>query len=341
MTPAIADLPVAPGGRPDWHDPARWIAAERGAGHALADTAVAAARLDERLRRLPDERRALLRERIALTEASDLLWAEGVRLRPERLALADRGRIGRVWDGEQAVARAAWAVRRMTARPDLPETAASVRSFLGLHSAPAERIDGGIDGGIDRDALWLGGLDDGAVTDWCAALATLGETHPLTRAAAGFHLWRGFALSPPERVLEPAVMAARIGAAMAQGGLAAIPLAFGNPRAVPAHGGDAAARLGGWLGSIAGATLRVQAVLDRLDAWQARAERAAADMQGKGAPALIRLIVARPMLSAADVAEALQVSAAQARLLLNRLAGKALIREVTGQERFRVWTVAL
>jgi hypothetical protein len=333
----LPDLrPTAPG-RPGWHDPAGWIAAERGAGRALAEAAAVAARLDERLRRLPAERRALLRERIALTEASDLLWAEGVRLRPERLALADRGRIGRVWDGEQAVARAAWAVRRMTARPGSPETPASIRSFLGLHAAPAERADGG----IDRDSLWLGGLDDMAVAEWCAAVATLAETHPLTRAAAGFHLWRGFALSPPERVLEPAVMAARIGAAMAQGGLAAIPLAFGNPRAVPAPGGDAAARLSAWLGAVAGATLRVQAMLDRLDAWQARAESTTADMQGKGAPALLRLIVARPMLSAADVADALQVSAAQARLLLNRLAGKALIREVTGQERFRIWTVAL
>jgi hypothetical protein len=326
----------SPGGR-GWHDPAGWIAAERGSGRALAKSAAAAARLDERLRRLPAEDRALFRERIALTEASDLLWAEGVRLRPERLALAERGRIGRVWDGEQAVARAAWAVRRMTARPEVPETLSSIRSFLGLHAVPTERAGGG----IDRDALWLDGLDDGAVADWCAALAALAEVHPLTRAAAGFHLWRGFALSSPERVLEPAVMAARIGAAMAQDGLAAIPLAFGNPRAVPAPGGDAAARLGGWLGAIAGATLRVQAVLDRLDAWQARAERATADMQGKGAPGLIRLMVARPMLSAADVAEALQVSAAQARLLLNRLAGKALIREVTGQERFRIWTIPL
>ena len=330
-----AECPSPP--RPDWHDPAGWIAAERGAGRSLAESAAAAARLDERLRRLPAEGRALLRERIALTEASDLLWAEGVRLRPERLALADRGRIGRVWDGEQAVVRAAWAVRRMTARPELPETPASVRSFLGLHAAPTERAGGG----IDRDALWLGGLDDEAVADWCAALAALAEVHPLTRAAAGFHLWRGFALSSPERVLEPAIMAARIGAAMAQGGLVAIPLAFGNPRAVPVPGGDAAARLAAWLGAIASATLRVQAVLDRLDAWQARAERATADMQGKGAPALIRLIVARPMLSAADVAEALQVSTAQARLLLNRMAGKALIREVTGQERFRIWTIAL
>lgn len=327
-------------GRPRWQDPAGWIAAERGAGHVLAEAAAAAARLDERLRRMAAEHRGLLRERIALTEASDLLWAEGVRLRPERIALVDRGRLGRAWDGEQAVARASWAVRRMTAPADLPETPAAVRSFLGLHNALADGTVGA-DEGVDREGLWLDGLDDGAVADWSGALDELAGTHPLTRAAAGFHLWRGFALSPPERVLEPAVMAARIGAGLAQGGLAAIPLAFGNPRAVPDRGGDAAARLSAWLGAVTGAALRAQAVLDRLEAWQLRAERATADMQGKGAPALIRLIVARPMISAADVADALQVSAAQARLLLNRLAGKTLIREVTGQERFRIWTVAL
>lgn len=333
----LPPLPLTPtGARPDWHDPAAWLRAERRSHRALVDAATAVARLDERLRRMIADHRAAAIERVALTEAADLLWAEGVRLRAERLALADRGRIGRSWDDAQAVSRASWAVRRLTADTVPVDSPAALRTFLGLH-----RVADAGEEDLDRDGLWLSGMDEHAAGDWCSAIAALAEAHCLTQAAAGFHLWRGFALSPPARLLEASVIAARLGAGMGKGGLRAVPIAYAHPRSVPAGGGDAAQRLVAWLDAVPGAAMRVHLMLDRMADWQARARVAISDMQGRGAPALLRLIAARPVLSARDVADSLKISRAQARLLLDRLRRKGLVREVTGQERFRFWTAAL
>lgn len=286
---------------------------------------------------MPDSRRAAYLERMALVEVGDLLWAEGRRLRPEILALADRGRLGRSWDVDQAIARAVWGARRLTGPcPDLSSSDA-VRSFLGLRRVPEPDLD---ENDLDRDELWLRGLDESGLQYWCSALARIEDAHPLTRAAAGFHIWRGLMLSNPDRILEPAVIALRLAASTGRESLRSVPLAFENPRGLPLVQGTAVDKLAAWLKALIDAALRVQLVLDRLESWKERADRSTTDMKGKGVRTLLDLLTSRPVISTRDAADALRVSTAQARLLLNRIETRALAREITGQERFRFWTAS-
>ncbi|MEM7744850.1 MAG: helix-turn-helix domain-containing protein, partial [Pseudomonadota bacterium] len=184
------------------------------------------------------------------------------------------------------------------------------------------------------------GPDPHGMGRWCAAMDTLQNTHPLTRAAAAFALWRGMGLSDLDTLLEPGVIAARVAAAGARGGLSSVPLSDGAPRLGQA-GGHAPMRLENWLLAVAETAAHAQMQLDRLEAWHARAIDRAVEMKGKGAPALLAFAAARPVLSARDVAKALTVTPVQARTLLNRLEALGLLRELTGNSRFRFWTAAL
>lgn len=351
--PFAPPIPMA-ARRPGWLDPRAWVAAERGAGRALAEAAEAVGRLDERLRRAPEPTRLAWRERLALEDISALLWAEGVRLRPETLALADAGRLGRTEDEDWVIARAQWAQRRLAGQGEVPRNARAVPAFLGRTSRTDDVLPGGVlqndvlpgdpGWGDLPEALIPPGPDDRLAASWCAAMAALADAHPLTRSAAAFHLWRGQGLSAPEMWLEPGVIAARVAASGTRGGLASVPLLAGSDRALVQPGGDAAEKLGRWLAGLARAAGQAQMALDRIEAWHAaargRAERFKGGLKGKGAPALIDLLSARPIASARDVATALEISRVQARTLLNRFEALGLVRELTGQGRFRYWTAA-
>jgi hypothetical protein len=248
------------------------------------------------------------------------------------LALADAGRIGRAEDDDRIIARGGWALRRLTtARADLA-TYEAVLDFLGRLSQPDPTE-------ADGDSLLPLGPSPTALSGWLAAVEALSHAHPLTRAGAALHLWRGFALSETGAVLEPAVLAACLAGEAGRGGLAAIPLA-----AAPAGlraAGTVSARLAGWYEALAAGVDRAQLMLDQTEDWAARAVAALSDLSGKGAPALIALVTARPILSARDVAEELSVTPTQARSLLNRIEARGVIHEMTGHRRFRFWTARL
>lgn len=342
--PLAPPFPMA-GPEPEWFHPQAWTAAEARAGRALAGAVEACVRLDERLRRVPEQTRLAWRERLALDDIAALLWAEGIRLRPERLALADAGRIGRTEDEDRVLVRAGWARRRLAGQGEVPDAADAVLRFLGQVRRSRE-TSGEDEPGASGDwaglpeALIPAGTDPEAAARWAGAMTVLCEAHPLTRSAAAFHLWRGFGLSPPGTWLEPGVVAARIAATEARGGLSAAPLLAGSARALAGHGG-AAERLETWLAGLVRAAEAAQLSLDRIETWHGLALDRTTGMQGKGAPSLLRLLAARPIVSARDVSELLGVSKVQARTLLNRLHALGLVRELTGHTRFRYWAAAM
>ncbi|MEM8624741.1 MAG: hypothetical protein AAGG47_14620, partial [Pseudomonadota bacterium] len=83
-----------------------WIAAEATLARPLAEAAAALGRLDEALLAQRPQVRAGLCQHLALLEISDLVWAEGERLRPETLALLDVARCGRTGADATGLGRA-------------------------------------------------------------------------------------------------------------------------------------------------------------------------------------------------------------------------------------------
>jgi len=177
------------------------------------------------------------------------------------------------------------------------------------------------------------------VTDLAGILSQTGGLHPVTQAAILFHGWRGLAPGAAADV-EAAVLAARHGAAAGRGAALFLPLALNGSGALRATGTEDR-RLGAW---IAGATQAVRAALrhlDRLQDWQGRARAATADLSGRTPPALITALAAWPMISAPLAERITGASRAAAQRNLDLLAVRGLIREVTGQGRFRMWAARI
>lgn len=309
-----------------------WLVAEASCGRALAAAAAAVARLDERLLCLDPSALTGARLRIALESVPDLLWSEGVRLRPERLALAGADRVG---GGEDAgtIARALWAVRRMVTHMPLDATPSTeqMRRFLGLTAPP------GTDARDSPGVPDLATVDPAALEEWCEILAHLNDVHHLSRAVAAGGLWQTLGVTSLERLLEPAMIVAHLGAGAGQGGLAALPLA---PSRMSGRA-DATARMSAGLIRIADGARTALSQLDRVAAWQRRASDATEDMPGRARTRLIELLAARPIISASLAAGTLDLTDRHARRLLSAFEVRGLVRELTGHSRFRYWTAGL
>ena len=325
-----------------WPDPAAWIRAEGAAGRALAEATAAVVRLDERLLGMDADARKGARLRIALEAVPELLWSEGVRLRPEYLALAGVDRLGG-GDDAPLLARAAWAVRRMTATAGLDTSAVGpkeMRAFLGLRE-PGSATDGA-DSSQEDDFQVLGlpephRVEPEALDEWCAVVSALGEAHPLTRAVAGGALWAGLGVTDAAYLVEPAMVMGVLGAAAGQGGVIAAPVG----RLRPGSGGEVLTRLEAGLDRIAEGARTALMQLGLVAAWQGRAIRVTDGLKGKGPVALIALFSARPVVSARDIATALDLTDRHARRLVDKFAELGLVRELTGHGRFRYWAARL
>ncbi|TDK45723.1 helix-turn-helix domain-containing protein [Antarcticimicrobium luteum] len=332
---------VPPGAAPDRRgqdralfDPEPWQAAQADLARELAEVAGLFGALDQRLRTAP----AGWRQRLALREVSDLSWWTGDRLGPERIGLWVTLRAGSTRDTERALARAGWAMRRLApGSGPAPAPSEDLAVFLDRLPGPAAR---GRTGGAPAPA------PDRAVEDALADLAEVmaGEQalHPITAAARLFHAWR--ALGPAGSVdLEAAVLAARHAAAMSRApgqGAIFLPLAQTGAGALRGQG-DPHAKLSAWLRGAERATLAALLHLDRVAAWRQNAEAVIADFSGRTPPALIALLGAWPQVSAPMAGAETGASRAAVQRNLDRLVQRGLIREITGQERFRVWAARL
>ncbi|MEL5875659.1 MarR family transcriptional regulator [Cereibacter sphaeroides] len=287
---------------------AEWRRAEATLAADLARAAQRFGAFEERLRRTP----AGVRERLAVLEASELSWWAGDRVTPDRLSLWMSLRLSGAQEDSVALTRAGWAARRLVSGPG-PE--AGLASFLG-RSEMTERM-----------------------MDWVEIDEVSAGMHPISRAAMGFHGWSQIAGGPGSAQMEAAVVAARAAGASGQSA-AFLPLASGGSTALR-PGGPPDERLRRWYAGAEQATLSLLRDLDRLDAWRERALDHVASLSGRTAPRLIQALCRWPLLSV-QVAEAeTGVSRAAVQRNLERLADLGLIREVTGQERFRLWTAAV
>ena len=135
--------------------------------------------------------------------------------------------------------------------------------------------------------------------------------------------------------MEAAVTAARIATSEGKGAVFA-PLAMGGAGGLRA-GGPPADRLARWLEGMETACLTAMRHLDDIEAWSARAEAEMTLLSGRTPPALRAVLTEWPLVSA-PMAEALTGSSrAAVQRNLAWMQARGLIREVTGQGRFRMW----
>ncbi len=316
-----------------------WRAAENQQGRELAQAASEVARLDQAVKGW--ERVAGgdgVTHRLALLEVAGLSWAEGQRLPVERLALYGVLRLSASDADHRDLALAEWARSRLqgTRDPFAPE------EFLG-------RVRVEEDGLGDMGQRPVGEEFQSLTDRWRAAVQG-GDLHPLTRSAFGFHLWRGLGLSGFEGVIEPSVIAAKIavnpqwaaappGVAADQTHLPFLPLALSGVQGLMA-GGAPPRKLALWYTGVSNAARAARLELDRLAAWRVRAVERTADLSGKTPRALIAALIATPVLSAQTAEAHTGASRAAVQRNLSLFAKRGLVREITGQKRYRFWGAA-
>jgi hypothetical protein len=312
------DLPPGPRTEPretDFLDD--WRKAEAGHAARLARVAGRLGALDERLLRGPEG----WRHRLALIEAADLSWFAGDRIGPDRLALWISMRLSGVQDDTAALARVGWAVRRLTSGPG-PEV--DLSAFLDRRDP--ENLHDDAEPFADRAGGWLD------------LMAQAADLHPITRACLGFHLWSLAGLGQHGDRMEAAVTAARIAASEGRGAVFA-PLAMGGAGGLRA-GSLTADRLARWLDGMETACLTAIRHLDDIEAWSERAGAEMAPLSGRTPPALRAVLTEWPLVSAPMAETLTGASRAAVQRNLAWMAARGLIREVTGQGRYRMWRAA-
>lgn len=291
-----------------------WQRAEAGNAARLARVAGRFGALDDRLKRGPDG----WRHRLAMIEAADLSWFVGDRISHDRLALWISLRLSGVQDDTTALSRVGWAVRRLTGGPG-PEV--DLSAFLDRRD-PEKMVD-------------QGQLFSDRAGGWLDLMTQAADLHPFTRACMGFHLWSLAGLGQQGDRMESAVTAARIAASEERGAVFA-PLAMGGAGALRASGSPAD-RLARWLDGMETACLTAMRRLDDIEAWSTRAETEMIPLSGRTPPALCAVLTEWPLVSA-PMAEALTgTSRAAVQRNLAWMQAHGLIREVTGQGRYRMW----
>ena len=294
---------------------ADWRAAEGVLAPDLAALAYDFGRLEERLRGAGEG----ARRRIALQEVASLGWWTGDRLAGDRLALWLSMQIGATGEDAQALARGAWAVRRLTGGPApiAPRRAEALATLLGLTDA---------------------GPEPERIGDACEVLDDLAPLHPVVQGCVLFHLWR-LTDAGPARDVEAAVLGARLAGSMGGPG-AFLPLTLAGFGGLAAQG-DAERRLSAWISGAHQAVLAALMHLDRLAVWQRRAADEVADLSGRTPPRLVRLLADWPSVSAPMAEAETGASRAAVQRNLDILSARGLIRELTGQGRYRVWAARL
>ena len=320
-----------------------WRAAEAGQAAQLARVAARLGILDERLRRGP----AGWRQRLALIEAADLSWLTQDRIGLDRLSLYMALRVSTVTDDAQALYRIGWTMRRLTGGPaPLARRSgiADLETFLDRRDRPGqgERLEEAKAPSRVVEMAEREAFEDRAA-GWLAMMDQAEDLHPVTRACMGFHLWHVAELSPVDDPLEAAVTAARVAVAdltpsgSATGAIFA-PIAMGGGGGFRAIG-DPPARLARWLNAMESATFAALRKLEEIEAWAAAAERTMALLSGKTPPMLRDLFTSWPLVSVQLADKLTGAHRATVQRNIDWMEERGLIREVTGQGRYRMWRI--
>lgn len=293
-----------------------WREAEAALAADLAGLAYDYGRLSERAASLGQG----AVQRLAHAEAAGLSWWTGDRIGSDRLALWLAFHIGATGLDGDGLIRASWAARRLMAPPVPPGSDLAATLAQVVHSEDPKNL-----------AL---------ATEVAAVLEAAGPLHPITRGAALFHLWHGLGERPDHlRGLEAAILASRLSVGQGRD-LPFVPLSLIGFAGLTASGSPER-RLAAWIAGAHGAVLAAMLELDRLMVWSRWAEQEIASLSGRTPARLIACLAAHPMVAAPQAEVETGASRAAVQRNLDLLVNRNLVREVTGQGRFRVWAAKL
>ncbi len=317
---------AVPSGNRPLFDAGDWRAAQATLAVELALAAQALGRLDEVMAGMGDAARAGATRRLALIETEAMLWAQGRPLRREEIGrdLME----ARAGADLEAMRIARWGLRRLEGQGDPDD----LRGFLGLYRTE-------IGGLAEPLAPRPTGEDfDAAEAEFRDLAATLTGVLPIARAPAMRSLWRIAGISAPEALSESAAWTARDMAAGCEA-LSFVPLGR-HGRGVWIDGGPPSDRMRRHLAAVTQGVTEARQELARIGGWRARAMRATARIKGDNPARVIDELAAHPLLSAAMLEAQTGISRDTAERLLARLRNMGLVREITGGQRFRLWTAS-
>jgi hypothetical protein len=82
-------------------------------------------------------------------------------------------------------------------------------------------------------------------------------------------------------------------------------------------------------------------MIERMNDWEERASVALKDCSGRTPGGLVQVFARWPMVSAPMAEEHVGTSRAAVQRNLDMMTARGVIREITGQGRYRIWTAAL
>ncbi|WP_166418682.1 helix-turn-helix domain-containing protein [Cochlodiniinecator piscidefendens] len=297
-----------------------WVAAEHATYPDLLRAAEALSRLRERLSWMPKE----VGERLAVQSTVALLRQEGHWITADQLAVYMKLGAAPI-DQAQDFARGAWAVRRLLGALTPQQ---GVHGFLGRQQVQDDGLSSLQHRPVGAELETLG-------TQWADTLASVFDLHRITQSAVAFFEWQRLGLSDPEDSLEGSVAAMCFAAG---DGILFQPIA---PDASVMRSGAAAERLARWFRAVETGCLQALLELERLNAWRSRAGAATQGMSGRSVGLLIETLLAVPLVSAELLEARTGLSRPSALRNLNAFSDLGLLREVTGQRRYRFWTARL
>jgi hypothetical protein len=319
---------------------ADWTAAQAAVAPLLADLAALFGALDERLAAMQAGGGAGCgrARRLALLEAAEISWWCGDRVPPDRIGLHAAGQLAGAQADHAALARAAWVLRRLGDRPGPGDG-------IGHDAGPGRPRPPAAADRASALARFLGrpaAAEGPAIGRLAAALGAAGGLHPILQAALACQIWLPAGTPPaadPVRAGEAAVLAARLAALHCRGGASFLPLALG--RGALWDGPPRPPRAAVWLAGGQRAVLAALRHLERLAAWEARAAARIAALPGRTPARLVAVLADEPQASAALLQRRTGTDRATVLRNLARLADLGLVREITGQQRYRIWTALL
>lgn len=302
-----------------------WRKAEGPCAGSLARAAQALGQLDGVMQMVGSRAlAAAMHRRLALIEAGSMLWAQGCPISPDDLG-RDQMSAGADID-LTGLQLGRWAVRRLEGQGEPDD----LRGFLALHQVGRSGLAG-------LSGQRLTGEDfDAAAAEFQQQWSSLQEVHPITRAIYGRALWRLSDLSPETDLVESAVWAARR-MALSSSALFFAPMGTSGRRCW-LGGSDPVAQLRDWCDAVAEGATEARRLIIRLLDWRDRAGRTLARVKGDNAEKIIVALAAAPQALAADLALRAGCSRDTAERMLARLHEAGLVREITGAQRYRIWS---